>query len=94
VSQTNVNVPPSGSAQPPAAPPPDQGMGYGVVIGVLVALVVLALLVYFLLIAPGNTVTPNGSASPSTGGSAPISTPSVSIGTEPSASPIAGPSAS
>jgi len=92
VSQTNVNLPPSGS--PPAAPPPDQGMGYGVVIGVLVALVVLALLVYFLLIAPGNTVTPSGSASPSTGGSVPISTPSVSIGTLPSASPLAGPSAS
>jgi hypothetical protein len=64
VSQVNVNTP--GGTEP--APPVSDGSGYGFIVGILVAILVIALLVWLLLFQGGggnttdNTVVPDASA--------------------------------
>jgi hypothetical protein len=55
MSQTNVNVPGDGSS----------GMGAGMIVGLLLAIIVLGFIVwYFLLNGGGGTTTPSNSSAP------------------------------
>ncbi len=57
MGQTNVNVPSDGSA----------GMGSGMIVGLILALIVIGFVVwYFLLSGGGNGSSPSHSVSPST----------------------------
>jgi archaellin len=71
MGQVNVNPPPSQSG--PVAPAPADGTGIGFIVGILIAILIIALLVWFLLINPGggannggtntgNQATPSASA--------------------------------
>jgi archaellin len=71
MGQVNVNPPPSQPA--PVAPAPTDGTGIGFIVGILIAILIIALLVWFLLINPGggannggtntgNQATPSASA--------------------------------
>lgn len=64
MSQVNVNTP-GGAPEP--VPPADGGVGYGMIVGILVAIVIIALLVYFLLLNPGNNNTTNTGNTGNTG---------------------------
>jgi hypothetical protein len=63
MGQVNVNAP--GPAEPVGEPP---GSGAtGMIVGILLALIVLAAIIYFVFIAPGSTAPPadgGGGATP------------------------------
>jgi hypothetical protein len=75
MSEPNANAPggdpepvDTGSSDPE---PVGTGSGYGFILGVVFALVVIALLAYFLLLSPSSTVdTPNASGAGSSGADA------------------------
>ncbi len=60
MNEVNVNTPGEGPE------PGERGTFYGFIAGVLVAIVIVALLVYLLLLSPAGTNTPTG-----TGGGSP-----------------------
>ena len=64
MGQVNVNAPSGGTTDP------DGSSGAGFILGIIVAIIVIAALVYFLVLAPGNgdnttdTNTDDGGAAP------------------------------
>lgn len=70
MGQVNVNTPGGGTAGEPAG-----SSGAGMILGIIVAILVIAALVYFLVIAPGATTNGDGDAD---GGD----TPATDDGTE------------
>ena len=58
MGQVNVNPPPSPPA--PVAPAPADGTGIGFIVGILIAILIIALLVWFLLINPGGRANNGG----------------------------------
>lgn len=55
MGQVNVNTPGGGTAGEPAG-----SSGAGMILGIIVAILVIAALVYFLVIAPGGTNNGDG----------------------------------
>lgn len=64
MGQVNVNTPGGGTAGEPAG-----SSGAGMILGIIVAILVIAALVYFLVIAPG--ATNNGADGDTDGGDTP-----------------------
>jgi hypothetical protein len=54
MGQVNVNTPGGGTTDP------DGSSGAGFILGIIVAIIVIAALVYFLVLAPGNGDTTDG----------------------------------
>jgi hypothetical protein len=68
MSQVNVNPPAGGPVEPAPVGEPPGSAGAGMILGIVVAILVIAALIYFLLIAPGtqpaNTTDGGGQPAP------------------------------